>query len=124
MKLIKAPHKVTLILSADIYTTEVLHKCLYWYSGNYIVCINHLNTEVEVSIQPKETERSDFDSSFLQERLSKDLIDFKLREVVSKETRNIRDLIVAKAFAYYDSDDSLPSTEVADPVGFDIKNII
>ena len=47
----------------------------------------------------------------------RDLIDFKLRDIVTKETQTIRELITAKAFAYFDLDDN-PATEISDPVGF------
>lgn len=50
------------------------------------------------------------------------MIDFKLRDIVSKETKTIRELIIAKAFAYYEEDQS-PDTEISDPVGFNPENI-
>ena len=50
------------------------------------------------------------------QKLERDLIDFKLREIVVKETKNVRDLLIAKAFAHQD-DLEEPPGEIADPVG-------
>lgn len=55
-------------------------------------------------------------------KVKRDLLDFKLRDIVTKETKVVRELLVAKAFAYYGLEDN-PNSEVSDPVGFDPKDI-
>lgn len=54
-------------------------------------------------------------------RIKQDLIDFRLREIVSRETATIRELLIAKAFAHYE--DIEPVTAISDPVGFDPSEI-
>jgi His-Xaa-Ser system protein HxsD len=53
-----------------------------------------------------------------QQKLERDLIDFNLRDIVTKETQNVRDLLIAKAFSNGEFDEE-PRGEVSDPVGFD-----
>lgn len=106
---------LTVIVDKETYPSDVLYKCFYWYSDNYNVQIfpfDHFN--YKVTLQCKVLEHN-FDS--ILEKIQQDLIDFKLRDIVTKETRTIRELIIAKAFAYYDLADN-PSTEISDPVGF------
>jgi hypothetical protein len=50
------------------------------------------------------------------------LIDFSLRDIVTKETQNIRDLLIAKAFSNGEFDEE-PTGDASDPVGFNVKSI-
>jgi len=111
-------NQLLLYVPADIYSTDVLHKCFYWYGGNYNVEINPIQKnmfEIKLFSKTKDINFENLDE--LQEKIRTDLIDFKLRDVVTKETKTIRELIVAKAFAYYNLDEN-PITEISDPVGF------
>jgi His-Xaa-Ser system protein HxsD len=58
----------------------------------------------------------------LLQKLERDLIDFNLRDIVTKETKNIRDLLTAKAFSNGEFDE-LPPGEISDPVGFNVNEI-
>lgn len=109
-------NKLTVVAEKSIYTSDVLHKCFYWYGAMFHVTISEKDISFyEIELYPK------FEDVVLEDSTSKikrDLIDFKLRDTVNKETRTIRDLIIAKAFAYYEERTS-PDTELSDPVGFD-----
>lgn len=106
-----------LIVSTALYSEDVVFKCFYWYSGAYNVAISPVSAaRILVSLQPKDSAAWEPDA--LLERIHKDLIDFKLRDIVTKETQTIRELIIAKAFAYADLAQN-PLTEISDPVGFD-----
>jgi hypothetical protein len=56
-------------------------------------------------------------------KIKRDLVDFKTRDIISAETRNIREILIAKAFANDDSFDEPPPDNVNDPLGFDPSNI-
>ena len=113
-------NKLNIRLDKSIYNEDVLHKCFYWYGGNYSVSISSFSeSEFKVLITPK-TEGIQLET--IIDKIQQDLIDFKLRDIVTKETQTIRELIVAKAFAYYELEEN-PTTEVSDPVGFDPNNI-
>ena len=99
------------------YREEVLFKCFYWYTANYNVQINPLDgISTLVSLRSKNNAIEPLDG--LIETIQRDLIDFKLRDIVTKETQSIRELIIAKAFAYADFTQN-PASAVSDPVGFD-----
>lgn len=111
-----------LILQVDkgIYNIDVLHKCFYWYGADFDVSISELNERLyQISLLSK-NDVIDFKDTI--SKVKRDLVDFKLRDIVTKETRTVRDLIVAKAFAYYE-DHNNPTTELSDPVGFDPLSI-
>jgi hypothetical protein len=55
-------------------------------------------------------------------KVERDLVDFNLRDIVTKETQNVRDLLIAKAFSNGEFDE-LPPGEVSDPVGFNVNQI-
>lgn len=106
----------------SIYNLDVLHKCFYWYGDKYIVDIKVISdTKNEVSLLIKHDE-TDHDFINTISKVKQDLIDFKLRDIVTKETKTVREIIVAKAFAYYDLNDN-PTTGIADPVGFNPEMI-
>jgi His-Xaa-Ser system protein HxsD len=112
--------EIFLLIEKEIYNEDVLHKCFYWYGANYNVEIgNHSKDIFSVRLQSKQESENLNDTL---EKIKRDLIDFKLRDIVTKETKTIRELIVAKAFAYYGLDDN-PTTEISDPVGFNPNEI-
>jgi len=115
---IKGP-KIEVIVDAAIYNEDVVFKCFYWYSRDFIVDITKNKNEFMIILEPK---TAGCDELLLKERVAKDLIDFRLRDTVSKETKTIRELIIAKAFAYYE-DETIPEREISDPVGFNPQNI-
>ena len=112
---------VRLTVDKTVYPINVLHKCFYWYAGLFEVEILNLNDglRAEVVLAKKDGEISDEYLTVLQSRVKRDLIDFKTRDIVSNETANVRDLLIAKAFSNSDEIDEIPPGAVTDPVGFD-----
>ncbi|SDZ74628.1 His-Xaa-Ser system protein HxsD [Arachidicoccus rhizosphaerae] len=111
--------ELSIYIDKSLYNTDVLYKCFYWYSTDYAIEIaDDSEKQHLVKIKP-------VDKNFAEPlitKIKKDLIDFKLRDIVTKETKTIRELMIAKAFAYYDSDET-PESEISDPVGFDPENM-
>ncbi|HTN37322.1 MAG TPA: His-Xaa-Ser system protein HxsD, partial [Arachidicoccus sp.] len=102
----------------ELYSEDVIFKCFYWYGDTFHVDISSQSKkEYAILLTPK----NDIDYDLIIGKIKTDLIDFKLRDIVSKETKTIRELIIAKAFAYYEEDQS-PDTEISDPVGFNPEN--
>lgn len=111
---------ITLFLSAEDYNEQVIHKCFYWYTRDFNVGITrNANDSHRITLRTKSGQSVE---EGLTEKISNDLVDFKLRDIVSKETRTIRELLVAKAFAYADLEHG-QKPDVADPVGFDPASI-
>lgn len=116
-------NKYELLLSKRLYSESVILKCFYWYTGNFKVEISEASDE-QWQVVLENTNKDYKEELFkqLQNKIYQDLIDFKLRELVSVETKTIRELIIAKAFANYESTET-PSSAITDPVGFDPTNI-
>ena len=90
---------------------------MYWYGDKFTVSIDVVAGEA-FEIELLATTPMPFeDLQLYQQKLTRDLIDFSLRDVVTKETQNIRDLLIAKAFSNGEFDE-VPVGEVSDPVGY------
>ena len=107
-------NELRLLIEREIYNEEVLYKCFYWYGANFNVEIAPHSAEFfEVKLQPKQI----IDLQQTIDKVKRDLVDFKLRGIVAYETKTVRELLIAKAFANYGIDND-PTTEISDPVGF------
>lgn len=112
---------VTVFVDSTLYSREAIFKCLYWYGNKFRTGINLANTTYEITLTPLATvvaETENFTETL--EQLERDLIDFNLRDIVTRETRNVRDLLIAKAFANGEFEEDPPG-EITDPVGFTVK---
>ena len=107
-----------IFLDASIYSKDAVFKCAYWYLNDYFTEVSSTeNNFFKVTFSPKnknlvisEEKLAEIKNSFL---------DFNLRDIVSKETQNIRDLLTAKAFSNGEFDEQPPG-DYSDPVGFDL----
>ena len=114
---------IIVIVEKEIYNSDVLHQCFYWYGNEFVVEINSKGDALfEVKLEPKNKQDIQATFSALSEKIKQDIVDFKLRDIVTKETKVVRELLIAKAFAHYDSGEN-PATEVSDPVGFNPHEI-
>jgi His-Xaa-Ser system protein HxsD len=106
---------LTIVLGSEQYSVKLLHKCFYWYTRDYRVTIEPIaDALTRVQLQPKEG--AVFPLT-LQDQVHNDLLDFKLRELITDETHKVRELLMAKAFAHYDTAQPLEEN-ISDPVGF------
>lgn len=94
----------------------VLRKCFYWYTRDYEVAITLLHKEIaHVRLTLKEPGGTP--PAGLPAQVRNDLLDFQLRAQISAETRTVRELLLAKAFAHYAPEQS-QEAPITDPVGF------
>lgn len=103
-----------------LYSSEVIYKCFYWYGGKFSVDIKFENNSYCITITDPKIE---WDIESIISKIKTDLIDFKTREIIFKETKNIREILIAKAFAHGDDFDEPPPGNVNDPLGFDPTQI-
>jgi His-Xaa-Ser system protein HxsD len=115
-----------IIVFADIslYSKDSIFKCLYWYGDKFHTNVSFANNNTyKVSIKPMADNLiSSEEADKLLQKLERDLIDFNLRDIVTKETKNIRDLLIAKAFSNGEFDE-IPPGELSDPVGFNVNDL-
>lgn len=88
---------MTIEIDRRIYNDSVISKAIYWLSGDYVIVRSLLNDITEsISITTKTGSISEQD---LEVKLLQTLNDFKLRQIVADETRDIKTILYAKAFA-------------------------
>lgn len=90
---------MTITVDRNIYSDECITKCIYSLLGTF-ECQRHLQgNEEHIDIRClKPISEKDIQRIFLQA-----LNDYKAREVIARETKDIRTILYAKAFA--DCDD-------------------
>jgi His-Xaa-Ser system protein HxsD len=109
--------RVEVRVANEHYSAATLHKCFYWYTRDYRVEITLLDKDqTQVLLTPKEAGQN-IDFPLLQSQVHNDLLDFRLRELIAEETRTVRELLIAKAFAHYAPQQPLEAS-ISDPVGF------
>ncbi|WP_324680582.1 His-Xaa-Ser system protein HxsD [Hymenobacter sp. GOD-10R] len=118
MQVILTEQTLAFVLDAAQYSQATLHKCFYWYTRDYQVLLEPISTtQTRVQLRPKEGTSFPVSPTTLVDQVHNDLIDFKLREFIAEETRPVRELLIAKAFAHFDTEQPL-LTDISDPVGF------
>ncbi len=117
-------NEVVVFADTSLYSKDSIFKCLYWYGDKFHTNLSFAdNKTYKVSIKPiSTTQLNEIELEKLLLKLERDLVDFNLRDIVTKETQNIRDLLIAKAFSNGEFDE-LPPGEISDPVGFNIIEI-
>ena len=88
-----------ILIDRNIYSDECISKCVYSLSDVF-QCNRQLDGNTEsIELIPTNRFISDEDTKrlFLQK-----LNDFKLRQIVAEETKDIRTILYAKAFADYE----------------------
>lgn len=94
---------VVLCVDLSIYNERIVDKVLYWWSGDYTITrINCSGTTLQTialaASEPVSLEKFEM----IARKLSADLIDYKNRAIVESETRDLRNILYAKAFANSD----------------------
>ena len=114
-------NEIHINIDTSIFNIDAIHKCFYWYGDDYSVTINSSSdNSVFVMLKQKNGKIKSDEEDKLIDKINNDLLDFQTRDTVTKETKNIRDLLVAKAFAHSDIYDEAPPGEISDPVGFKV----
>ena len=112
-------NEIIVFVDPSLYSKDSIFKCLYWYGDKYHTNVSFADSNTfRISIKPISTiQLSQLEQENLLLKLERDLVDFNLRDIVTKETQNVRDLLIAKAFSNGEFDEQPPGV-VSDPVGF------
>ncbi len=117
-------NEVIVFADTSLYSKDSIFKCLYWYGDKFHTNVSFADSGTyRVSLKPISTNQlSNLELELLLQKLERDLVDFNLRDIVTKETQNVRDLLIAKAFSNGEFDE-MPLGNVSDPVGFNINKV-
>ena len=100
---------MTITIDRRIYNDSVISKAIYWLSGDYIIVRSILDDIME-SLSITAT-NANIAKDSMKTKLMQTLNDFKLRQIVADETRDIRTILYAKAFA---EDEDLNEEDIHD----------
>jgi len=107
-------------LDSTLYNEAVVYKSFYWYGNKFDVVIEKAGEDaLIVQLSPKDAKFTAEDLRELKSRVKRDLVDFKTRDIVARETQVVRELLVAKAFANSDEYDEPPIGSITDIGGLD-----
>lgn len=91
-----------LTIDRQIYSDACISKVVYWLSAHYAI-ERSLNGNTE-TLSVARNDGGPFDENALRAHCLQMLNDYKLRQTIDDETRDIRTILYAKAFA---DDDNL-----------------
>lgn len=112
----------TIAVDASVYSEAVVFKAFYWYGGDYDVRVESEPGALRVTLASLGGDISEERLAALASRVSRDLVDFRTRDIVARETQAVRELLVAKAFADVEGLASEPPGSAGDPVGFRLSD--
>ena len=100
---IQSNRKMFFNVDSSVYSDEVISKVLYWLSSKFIVereSISSKTTRITLTAKDK-CIFDEQDSHKIEAHISQLFVDFKVREMIRKETDGIRNILYLKAFANY-----------------------
>jgi His-Xaa-Ser system protein HxsD len=107
---------IIIYLEETLYSKDSIFKCVYWYSDKFDIAIDTVDEKYyEIKLRPlpmASLGNGDIETYFY--KLKRDFIDFNLRDIVTKETENVRDLLIAKAFSNFENEEV--STDETSPI--------
>ena len=95
--------EVVLNVDKSIYNESTIDKVLYWWGGDYIITRrNTPGTTVQTIIISASNPITQEAFHKIRKKLSADFVDYKNRAIIASETRDLRNILYAKAFANSD----------------------
>lgn len=116
--------EIIAFFDSNMFSKEVIFKCLYWFGDKFHTNVEqHNDIAYRLILRPlNSVSLKDEELDYYLQKLERDIIDFHLRDIVNKETKNVRDLLIAKAFSNGEFDENPPG-DVSDLIGFDPSQI-
>lgn len=91
------------IIDTSIFNENVLTKVLYWYAESFVIYWKkHHDSMHEIILELKPSAKNVLTFEYITHKFNQDLIDYKNRDLIVNETRDIRNILYVKAFANND----------------------
>ena len=95
--------KAVFIIDTKLYSKPVITKVLYWLSSDFTISSRSDKDKVSIEIEASHNFTVDWD--VFKKNISTMLNDYQMRELIEKETHDIRNILYIKAFANLDQFD-------------------
>lgn len=95
--------EVVLHVDRSIYDESIIDKVLYWWAGDYFITRRNIPGTTTQTITFSASDPITQESlDKMRQKLSAQFIDYKNRAIIASETRDLRNVLYAKAFANND----------------------
>ena len=95
--------RIVLSVDLSVYDERIVDKVLYRWSGDYTITrMNRPGTSLQTIALTPTVPISPEKFKSIERKLSADFIDYKNRAIIESETRDLRSILYAKAFANSD----------------------
>ena len=101
---LKSENTFHFTLDISIFNENVLTKVLYWYTESFVIYWSRsIDNMHEVSLELKPSASKLYTFEYITHKFNQDLIDYKNRDLIINETKDIRNILYVKAFANNDA---------------------
>jgi His-Xaa-Ser system protein HxsD len=88
------------IVDSRVFNDNVVSKVTYVLSEEFLVYQRKIRSEKQViALKEKKDVLSNNKPELIEEKINQLLIDYKNRDIINKETKDIRNILYVKAFA-------------------------
>ena len=107
------------------YSKEALLKTAFSFTDDFYIHLSQDEKYYYFEIRPKDSSL-EYDKNALAGEIKNELLANSLRQVIFNQTKNLRELTLARAFAstIIDESDGIPSEELDDPAKQRIEKIV
>jgi His-Xaa-Ser system protein HxsD len=95
---IKSDQKADFKIDTEIYSAEIVGKISYWLGKQYIVSEEKDGKDYSFTIEKKNGFAIN-DWSKVKDEISRMCTDYRMREIIHQETKDVRTILYLKAFA-------------------------
>lgn len=100
---LKSKDAFSFLIDTSIFNEKVLTKVLYWYTEIFVIYWSkHHDNVHEITLTYKPNTEYLYSFEYITNKFNQDLIDYKNRDLIASETKNIRSILYIKAFANND----------------------
>lgn len=103
--------KICFHIDLKIFNETVVSKSLYWLSDKFVIYTALKNDIQEIGLELKNGNIDTSGFEMLKQKINQHLIDYKTRDIINQETKDIRNILYVKAFSNNDSFDDFYLTE-------------
>jgi len=86
-----------------IYDDAVISKAIYWHTADFAISRTVKADSETIVFQAKKNALSEIEKENLLQKFNQDLNDYKLRQIIEQETKDVRTILYIKAFANNDT---------------------
>lgn len=93
--IVESDNRAIVKIDLGIYSKEVVTKVVYWLSRDFTIMQDREDKTMTLSLESQNVVSWDE----VKKHISQMLTDYKMREVITAETKDIRNILFIKAFA-------------------------